>query len=131
MNKPSLKRYLPDLPYNPEEFRSKLSPEQLWLVNWEEDFCVSCGTITPTVSTSHHKECLHYSEEPYKDYVSAYDTPCPKCGSFELILDSSRELELSQISCMDCDWTVQESLCEEDLLDKFNSGFYIWIPEDL
>lgn len=128
MAKLSLKRYLPELPYHPKEFRSMLTPDQLWLVDWEEDFCVSCGTLSPTVSTSHHKECPHYSEEPYKDCISAYTTPCPKCGSFELILDSSRALQISQISCIDCDWCVQEDLCEEDLLDKFNSGIYVYIP---
>ena len=128
MIQPSLKRYLHEPPYHPKVFRSLLTPDQLWLVDWEEDFCVSCGTFTPNISSSHHKDCLHYSETPYHVAESAYITPCPKCGSFELILDSSRELELSQISCTDCDWSVQENLCEEDLLDKFNSGVYVWIP---
>lgn len=122
--KQSLNEYLPNLPYHPVKFKEALTPEQKWLVDWEEDFCTSCGTTTPTVSTSHHKDCLSYSEEPYKEYESAYTQPCPNCGGFEFIIDSSRELELSQISCMDCAWMVQESICEEDLLDKFNSGVY-------
>lgn len=127
----SLKEFLPDLPYHPDKFKLSLSPEQKWLWNWEEDFCTSCGTTTPTVSTSHHKECLSYSDQPYKEYESAYVVPCPKCGSFDLIVDSSIDLELSQISCMDCDWMLQESICEEDLLDKFNSGYYTYIPDVL
>lgn len=123
MNKPSLVEKLGGLPMRPDDFKSALTPQEKWLVDYQEDFCTSCGTITPHLLTTHHKECLSwYHEDDRPKPHSDFKRNCPKCDSEELWIDSSRELLLSTISCCDCDYVLQKSMPEESLLKLFNKG---------
>ena len=45
---------------------------------------------------------------------------CPKCGSDEIDLDSSREMELSEITCTDCGYGRQVHKPEDELLKWWN-----------
>lgn len=45
---------------------------------------------------------------------------CPKCGSDELDMDSSREMELSEITCLDCGHSLQRHLPENWLTVLWN-----------
>lgn len=57
-----------DLPVSPEEFSLRLTSgykrntnDLKWIVNWEEkNWCVSCGTLTPSQLDSHHVDCCEY-----------------------------------------------------------------------
>lgn len=45
---------------------------------------------------------------------------CPECGSEFFSITSSREMEVSQIYCADCDFMLQEKIPEEDLIEIWN-----------
>lgn len=47
---------------------------------------------------------------------------CPNCGQddFALNVCSSRELQVSQISCRDCGYMFESKCSEEDLIDLYN-----------
>lgn len=42
--------------------------------------------------------------------------PCHRCGSAYTTLSSNRSMQLSQITCGDCGYLLQENLPEEDLV---------------
>lgn len=123
MNKPSLVEKLGKLPMHPDQFKLALTSEEKWLVDYQEDFCTSCGTITPHLLTTHHEDCLSwYHENDRPKPISAFTRNCPKCDSEDLWIDSSRELQLSTISCYDCDYILQKQFPEVKLLRLFNKG---------
>ena len=53
--------------------------------------------------------------------IDLQNIKCPECkaGDGALHLSSSRELEVSQIKCLDCGFLFQKDCCEEDLVDGF------------
>lgn len=109
-----------ELPVHPDKFK-ELTPEVKWTWNAVEggNWCVSCGTLTPNKPNSHHKECRSYKDlksYPVNEPSIGY---CPKCGSEFLHLDSSRELQMSLISCLDCNWEMRGKVDEETLLKRF------------
>ena len=46
---------------------------------------------------------------------------CPKCGSGEVWVDSSRDAGCSWVDCSDCDYRFQRSVNEETLEEKWNA----------
>lgn len=46
---------------------------------------------------------------------------CPKCGSDDINLQSSRELMHSKITCWECDFSLKGKINEDDLSDKWNA----------
>jgi len=46
--------------------------------------------------------------------------PCPFCDGASHI-ESNSHMQLSQITCEDCGFRRQESLCEEDLIELWNT----------
>lgn len=122
MSKISLIKIFGSLPVHPSVFTEKLSPRDKWTSEIEEgdNFCVSCGTLTPDVPKSHHKECGSYLDAD--DYVIHKNElgDCPKCKSEDgLNIDSSWELQESVISCCDCDFVFCDHLPEDQLIEKY------------
>lgn len=111
-----------ELPVHPDKFKTLD-----WKLKWMEtptegeDFCTSCGTLTPHRLKTHHTDCVWYN--PNKDEWTPEPNPlgnCPECGSEDgLSIDSSWELQLSTIYCIDCRYSFQDSICEEELIKRF------------
>ena len=115
--KHSLLKIFGELPVHPDVF-STLDPKIKWLSELEEgdQFCVTCGTLTPRIPFSHHRDCCGYLDvAEYPEYVPPLGL-CPECGEDSLVIDSSREMELSTLDCLDCGWGIQKKMPEENLL---------------
>ena len=85
-----------------------------------DTFCTQCLTNVPSIPKMHQEACFNYRNE---DVYPSYDSPigvCRDCGSEFLELSSCRELGLSQISCKDCGYCYQDSLCEEGLVERYH-----------
>lgn len=121
----SLRKIFGELPVHPNKFK-ELDPKIKWLSDIEEgnSFCTSCGTLTPNIPNSHHKECVHH--KGLDSYPEPEPNPlgnCPDCGSEYLSIDSSRELQISEISCSDCTFTYQKKVPEVVLEKQFKSEY--------
>ena len=113
------------IPVHPERFK-QLDPKLKWLGACKEgkSFCVSCGTITPSVPRSHHPVCLSYCDmDSYPEYENETGI-CPGCGSKDgLSINSNCDLGISEISCCDCRFILQKEMSEEDLMSSFNKKY--------
>lgn len=117
-------------PYSQEEF-SKLCPRTKLTGNCKEgnEFCSICGTLTPSVPMSHHKDCDLFMENE-DHYPTVEETwwlgVCPDCQVNDfptLSIDSSVELGVSEISCSECGFSYQDECCEEELVERYNEKF--------
>ena len=109
------------LPVHPNVRDSKIGIYFLMRGKFKEgtSFCTQCLTSTPSIPKTHHEDCSNYRNE---DEYPEHDSPlglCRDCGSEFLELSSCREMELSWISCKDCGYCYQDSLCEEDLVKEY------------
>lgn len=112
-----------ELPVSPEMFAT-LDPKLKWLGKAVEgdSWCTACGTLTPSTPRSHHPECCSYQDA---DTYPVWKNPlgdCPKCHSDDgLSIDSSREQEVSAITCTDCLFQYSDSVDEETLTENFKA----------
>lgn len=120
----SLIKIFGSLPVHPGTF-STLDPKLKWLDTPDEgdSFCVTCGTPTPSIPRSHHVECCsHKDADEYEEQVNPLGN-CPECGSDDgLHTESSREQQISAISCIDCMYQYSDSVDEETLTENFLKG---------
>ena len=107
-------------PYNVKTFRRLCPRTKLFGTCIEgKDFCTSCGTTTPSVPRSHHSTCEHYGELDEYPEIEPFLWGCPDCKEDSLIIDSSVELGVSEISCTECEYLLQHECCEEELIAIF------------
>lgn len=45
---------------------------------------------------------------------------CPECDGDDITIESSRELEVSNMFCCDCDYTITGKVPEETLIKRWN-----------
>lgn len=117
------------LPVNPKEFNDKkklCTGVKICGVCAEgSKFCTNCGTLTPSVPKSHHKECFNFIElDAYPKSKSNPFGDCPLCQSEDgLSIDSSLEMRESSITCTECaEFTFWDKCSEESLIKFFKSA---------
>lgn len=110
-------------PYPLEEVDRKLTVRNKFIDNIVEcldgSMCSSCCTLTPYIPKSHDKSCYHYEDLNEYPEVRPFLGGCPECKEDSLSITSSVELGVSSIECSECSFTLQDTCCEEDLMDRF------------